>query len=137
MEKDVSLEIRYQEKGFVGTKRVEENAWLLVEEVDWMSERQDTFEKQIRQAVGVFSKKSVYSVEVILYRSSHGGLNERRLALLCRESGDEENDVYTLYKYTNMETDKVKVSKSKAIKELIAIERESTVFLLDKIKNSA
>ena len=102
-----------------------------------MSERQDTFEKQIRQAVGVFNKKSVYSVEVTLYRSSHGGLNERRLALLCRESGDEENDVYTLYKYTGMETDKVKVSKAKAIKELIAIERESTVFLLDQIKNSA
>lgn len=137
MEKDVGLEIRYQEKGIVATKRVEENTWLLVEDVEWLSERQDAFEKQIRQAVGVFGKKTVYSIEVALYRSAHGGLNERKLALLCRESGDEENDIYTLYKYDGMATDKVKVSKAKAIKELIALERESTAFLLNQIKNSA
>ena len=137
MDKDVGLEIRYKEKGIVSSKRAEENAWLIVEECTWLSERQDAFEKQIKQAVAVFGRKSVYDVEVALYRSSHGGVNEVRLALLCREYGDEENDVYTLYKYDGTATDKIKVSKAKAIKELIALERSSAVLLLDQIRMSA
>lgn len=137
MYKDVGLEIRYKEKGIVSSKSSEELAWLNVEECEWMSERQDYFEKQIKQAVGVFNKKTVHSVEVSLYRSSHGGINEVRLALLCREYGDEENDVYTLYKYDGTATDKIKVSKAKALKELIALERSSVVLLLDQIRMSA
>lgn len=137
MYKDVGLEIRYKERGIISSKRAEENTWLNVEECEWMSERQDTFEKQIKQAVGIFNKKTVHDVEVSLYRSSHGGVNEVRLALLCREYGDEENDVFTLYKYDGTATDKIKVSKAKALKELIALERSSVVILLDQIKMSA
>ncbi|SFU36956.1 hypothetical protein [Butyrivibrio sp. INlla21] len=136
MDKDVGLEIRYREKGIVSTKRAEENAWLTVEECEWLSDRQDSFEKQIKQAIAVFNRKTIHDVEVSLYRSSHGGVNEVRLALLCREYGDEENDVYTLYKYDGTATDKIKVSKAKAIKELIALERSSVVLLLDQIKMS-
>lgn len=136
MDKDVGLEIRYREKGIVSTKRAEENAWMIVEDHPWLSERQDIFEKQIKKAVAVFNRKTVYDVEVSLYRSSHGGINERQLALLCRECGDEENDVYTLYKYDGTATDKIKVSKAKAIKELIALERSSVVLLLDQLKSA-
>ena len=64
-------------------------------------------------------------------------MREVRLALLCREYGDEENDVFTLYKYDGTATDKIKVSKAKALKELIALERSSVVILLDQIKMSA
>ena len=137
MYKDVGLEIRYQERGIISSKRAEENTWFVVEECEWLSERQDSFEKQIKQAVSVFNRKTIHDVEVSLYRSSHGGVNEVRLALLCREYGDEENDVYTLYKYDGTATDKIKVSKAKAIKELIALERSSVVLLLDQIKMSA
>ena len=137
MYKDVGLEIRYKERGIVSAKRAEENEWLLVEESEWMSERQDSFEKKIKQAIGIFNRKTVHDVEIALYRSSHGGLNETCLALLCREYGDEENDVFTLYKYDGTETDKIKVSKAKAFKELIALERSSLVLLLDQIKMSA
>ena len=137
MYKDVGLEIRYQERGIISSKRAEENTWLTVEECEWLSDRQDSFEKQIKQAVAVFNRKTIHDVEVALYRSSHGGVNEVRLALLCREYGDEENDVYTLYKYDGTATDKIKVSKAKAIKELIALERSSVVLLLDQIKMSA
>lgn len=136
MDKDVGLEIRYREKGIVSTKRAEENAWMIVEDHPWLSERKDIFEKQIKKAVAVFNRKTVYDVEVSLYRSSHGGINERQLALLCRECGDEENDVYTLYKYDGTATDKIKVSKAKAIKELIALERSSVVLLLDQLKSA-
>ena len=136
MDKDVGLEIRYQEKGIVSTKSAEENAWMIVEDHPWLSERQDIFEKQIKKAVAVFNRKTVYDVEVSLYRSSHGGINERQLALLCRECGDEENDVYTLYKYDGTTTDRMKVSKAKAIKELIALERSSVVLLLDQLKSA-
>lgn len=136
MDKDVGLEIRYKEKGIVSTKSAEENAWMIVEDHPWLSERQDIFEKQIKKAVAVFNRKTVYDVEVSLYRSSHGGINERQLALLCRECGDEENDVYTLYKYDGTTTDRMKVSKAKAIKELIALERSSVVLLLDQLKSA-
>lgn len=136
-EKDIGLELRYKERGIVSQKRVEENTWLNVEECDWMSERQDSFEKQIKQALAAFNRKTIHDVEVTLYRSSHGGVNEFRLALLCREYGDEENDVYTLYKYVGSEIDKIKVSKAKALKELLALERSSVVLLLEQIKNSA
>ena len=136
MYKDVGLEIRYQERGIVSSKRAEELAWCNVEECEWMSERQDVFEKQIKQAIGLFGRKSVHDVEVTLYRSSHGGINENRLALLCREYGDEENDVYTLYKYDGSTSDKMKVSKAKALKELIALERSSVVLLLDQLKSA-
>lgn len=137
MDKDVGLTIRYKERGMISQKRAEENSWMPVEECDWMSERQDGFEKQIKQAVNAFNRKAIYDVEVELYRSSHGGVNEVRLALLCREYGDDENDVYTLYKYDTTATDKMKVSKAKALKELIALERSSVVLLLDQIKMSA
>ena len=136
MYKDVGLEIRYQERGIVSSKRAEELAWCNVEECEWMSERQDFFEKQIKQAIAVFNRKTVHDVEVSLYRSAHGGINEVRLALLCREYGDEENDVYTLYKYDETATDKIKVSKAKAIKELIALERSSVVLLLNQLKSA-
>ena len=136
MDQDVGLEIRYKEKGIVSTKSAEENAWMIVEDHPWLSERQDIFEKQIKKAVAVFNRKTVYDVEVSLYRSSHGGINERQLALLCRECGDEENDVYTLYKYDGTTTDRMKVSKAKAIKELIALERSSVVLLLDQLKSA-
>lgn len=134
MDKDVGLRIRYKEKGFVSSKLAEENTWLLVDESEWLSDRQDTFEKLIKKAVSVFNKQKVYDVEISLYRSAHGGLNENRLALLCRECGDEENDVYTLFKYDGTATDKIKVSKAKAIKELIALERSSVVMLINQIK---
>lgn len=137
MDKDVGLVIRYKERGMISQKRVEENAWLIVEECAWMSDRQDGFEKQIKQAVNAFNKKTIYDVEVELYRSSHGGVNEVRLALLCREYGDDESDIYTLYKYDGTATDKVKVSKAKALKELTALERSSVVLLLDQIRMSA
>ena len=60
MDKDVGLEIRYKEKGIVSTKRAEENAWFIVEECAWLSERQDAFEKQIKQAVTVFNLYVIY-----------------------------------------------------------------------------
>ncbi len=122
---DVSLNIRYQEKGFVSSKRAEETAWCFVEESEYMPDRQNCFEKQIKQALNIFNKKSVYDVEISLYKSPYGGINENRLALVFREVGDAENDVYTLYKYDGTSTDKFKVSKAKAISELIALERES------------
>ena len=137
MSRDVSLVIRYKEHGFVSAKRSEEMTWCFVEDSENMSDRQDYFEKQIKQALSVFNKKSVYDVEIELYRSMHGGINENRLALVCREADDENNDVYTLYKYDGNATDKVKVSKAKVMKELIAQERASVVLLLDQIKLSA
>ena len=134
---DVSLVIRYQERGFVSAKRVEEMIWLFVEDCEYLSDRQDTFENQIKKAISVFNKKSVYDVEVTLYRSAHAGINENRLALVHREAGDVDNDVYTFYKYDGATTDIVKVSKAKVIKELIALERSSVTYLLDRIKMSA
>ena len=137
MDKDVEIVIRYKEKGYVTSKISEERSWLPVDDCEYMSERQDHFEKQIKSAIAVFNKKNVYDVEVSLYRNAHGGFEENRLALLCREYGDEDNDIYTLYKYDGTSTDKVKVSKAKALKELIALERSSVVLLLDQIKMSA
>ena len=136
---DVSLVIRYEERGFVSIKHAEENVWLIVEDVEWMSERQDTFESQIKKAVAVFGKKNVHNVEMTLYENANGGIEEKRLALLVRETGDEENDIYTLYSYNTKlpQTLINKVSKAKALNELLTATRESVKRILEKIKESA
>lgn len=136
MEEAIKMEIRYQEKGYISSKRVEETQYLFLDisrDPQLISEYQDSFEKDIKKAMSLFSKQSLYNVEITFY-SCTSFYNESRYALVCRESADIENDVYTLYKYDNVATDKAKVSKTKLIKDLIATEREQTVKLIDKQK---
>lgn len=136
---DVSLVLRYKERGFIGTKTAEENVWcLLDDDATYMANRQQEFEAQIKKAIAVFSKKNVYDVELTLYENINGGIEEKRLALLTREVNDRQNDVYTLYTYFSMpcrplpETDINKVSKEKALSKLSAFARKSIKNMLEK-----
>jgi len=133
MDEAIKMEIRYQERGCITSKRAEETQYLFLDisrDPESIAEYQTQFEKDMRKAIGMFAKEKIWDCEITFYRCN-SFYNESRYALVHREAGDAENDVYTFYKYGLNTSDKQKVSKAKLLKDLLELEREHTKSLLD------
>ena len=132
MDEAIRMEIRYQERGIVGSKRCEETQILFLDinrDMETIREYQDSFEKSIRKAINLFSRDKLWNVEITFYKC-RSFYSEERYALVHREAADVENDVFTFYRYGNNQTDKQKVSKAMLIKTLIMLEKENTQELI-------
>ncbi len=134
MDEAIKMEIRYQEHGIVGTKRCEETVFLFLDikrELETIREYQQSFEKNIRKAINLFSRDRLWNIEITFYKCT-SFYDEERYALVCREASDSENDVFTFYRYGTNQTDKQKVSKAMLLKTLIKIEKEAVEELISR-----
>jgi len=99
------LELRYKQKGYIGTKDVVEHVFLdndlmdTPENIDYHYKR---FISSLKQAFKVFSSKAVYDVELTLYK----GFNNRMI-LAHQTWSEAEAGVFNVYYYVNAVTNKI------------------------------
>lgn len=133
MDEAIKMQINYCERGTITTKRAEETQYLFLDirrDPEAIKEYQDSFEKDISKAISMIGKESKWNCEVTFF-SCTSFYHENRYALVHREAGDEENGVYTFYRYGMNTVDKKKITKAKLLKELIKLERQYTESLLE------
>jgi hypothetical protein len=118
---DLMLELHYKQKGYIGTKDVTEHAFLgsvLLDTPDSINYHYKNFISTLKQAFKVFSSKSVYDVELTLYR----GFNDRMI-LACQSWSDAEAGVFNVYYYVNVVGNAVtnKIAKKQTIDTFIKV----------------
>lgn len=123
MQKGIDLILTYQERSHIGgSKRVQESAFLMIEDSPYMGDRVETFKKQIKKAFNLFKKDGIFDLDMAFEYGDYYG-NKRRFNLVHQSLDDFNNDVFELYTYslTVYETDVKKVSKQAAIKSIFTM----------------
>lgn len=111
---EILITLRYQEKGFITSKRVDENKYLFFEFCTTPEKTHDylnEFMNAFKTAVKVFSSSKVYDVEVRLESDT------TCYFLITQSNDDKLQGVYTVYDYgTKNATNIVKSSKPAILK---------------------
>jgi len=115
------LELRYKQKGYIGTKDVVEHVFLdndlmdTPENIDYHYKR---FISSLKQAFKVFSSKAVYDVELTLYKGFNNPM------ILAHQTWSEaEAGVFNVYYYVNVVGNAVnnKIAKKQTIDTFIKV----------------